>query len=249
MLKEFIKHIQETTQPTIYTLDPDLDSGSTFVVTNNGEATELRPTIDHPDTLRLASLDALVKLVQTETSASAESPLYITVPDHMTVLCFGQPDAKARYFRQIYYEAQATDVPGWSEKVSLGFEEAQIALRTRFQETADTLYTMKLLSDICCGAKIVYNDNGIATTVTTQKGIALQGSDQIRPIVKLKPYRTFQEVEQPESIFLIRVNERTISFTEADGGMWKLRARETVRAFLEEKLADMVDNGRVYIAL
>lgn len=201
-----------------------------------------------PNLLCLHSLDALVKLVQTEAS-NKESPLYITIPDHLTVRCFGQPKADARCFRQVYYEANATDVPGWGENVKLGFEEAQIALRTRFQETKDTLYAMKLLSDISCGAKVVYNDNGIATTVTTQKGVALQTNEQIRPIVSLKPYRTFQEVEQPESIFLLRVNERGISFTEADGGMWKLKAREIVKAFLEERLASLVENGSVYIAL
>lgn len=248
MLKEFIEHIQNTTQPLIHMIDRDIDSGSTFAITSDGEVTEIRPTIDHPDTLHLHSLDALVKLVQTEAAKAAE-PLYITIPDHLTVRCFGRPDPNARFFRQVYYEAKATDVPGWDEKVQLGFEEAQIALRTRFQETPDAIYAMKLLSDICCGAKLVYNDNGIATTVTTQKGIALQSNEQVRPIITLKPYRTFQEVEQPESIFLIRVNERGISFTEADGGMWKLQARETVKAFLEEKLAALMPANKVYIAL
>ncbi len=243
MLKEFIAHIQETTQPQIVEID-----GSTFAIAPGGSATEIRPKIDHPDTLPLHSLDALVKLVRTE-AAKAQAPLYITIPDHMTVRCFSQPNPDARYLRQFYYEAHATDVPGWDETVKLGFEEAQIAMRTRFQETPDTIYALKLLSDICCGAKVVYNDNGIATTVTTQKGVALQSNEQIRPIITLKPYRTFQEVEQPESIFLIRVNERGIIFTEADGGMWKLAARQTVKAFLEEQLAELVSSEAVYIAL
>ena len=51
-------------------------------VTGDGKAVELRPTIDHPDTLPLHSLDALVKLVQTEAikmaDAAALTPLYIT---------------------------------------------------------------------------------------------------------------------------------------------------------------------------
>ena len=243
MLKEFIEHIQKTTQPVIQEI-----GSATFAITMDGEANEIRPTIDHPDTLTLHSLDALVKLVRTE-AAKVQAPLYITIPDHMTVRCFAQSAPDARYFRQVYCEAHATDVPGWGEKVQLGFEEAQIAMRTRFQETTDTIYALKLLSDICCGAKVVYNDNGIATTVTTQKGVALQSNEQIRPIITLKPYRTFQEVEQPESIFLIRVNERGITFTEADGGMWKLKARQTVKAFLEEQLAEEVAGNGVYIAL
>ena len=243
MLKEFIEHIQNTTQPQIRVVE-----GATFAITADGVAKEILPTIFHLDPLPLNSLDAMVKLVRTEAS-NMDTPLYITIPDHMTVRCFGQPDVAARYFRQVYYEAMATDVPGWSEKVTLGFEEAQIALRTRFQETQDTLYAMKLVSDISLGAKVIFNDNGIATTITTQKGVALQTNEQIRPLVKLRPYRTFQEVEQPESIFLIRISERGIAFIEADGGMWKLKAREVVKAHLEDKLSAEVEGGSVIIAL
>lgn len=243
MLQKFIEHIQKTTQPLITEVD-----GSTFRITSDGDVKEILPIIFHPDTLPLNSLDAMIKMVKTEASEQ-DAPLYITIPNHMTVRCFGQPDAAERYHRQVYYEAHATDVPGWAEKNTLGFEEAQIALRTRFQETPDTLYAMKLVSDISLGAKVIYNDNGIATTITTQKGVALQTNEQIRPLVKLRPYRTFQEVEQPESIFLIRVSDRGISFIEADGGMWKLAARETIKTFLEERLTQEVTEGSVIIAL
>lgn len=243
MLKEFIAHIQETTKARIIEI-----GGSTFAVNADGGANEIRPKIDHPDTLPLTSLDALVKLVRSEASG-VESPLYITIPDHLTVLCFGRPVAKERFRRQVYYEVRATDVPGWDAKVTLSFEEMQIALRTRFQETQDTPYVQKLLSEISTGAKITFNDNGVATTIVTRKGIDLQANETIRPIVNLRPYRTFQEVEQPESVFLIRINERGISFIEADGGMWKLRSRETVKAFLEEQLAEEVSNKSVVVAL
>lgn len=129
MLQKFIDHIQKTTQPLITEV-----SGSTFRITSDGDVKEILPTIFHPNTLTLNSLDALIKMVKTEASEQ-DAPLYITIPDHMTVRCFGQPDAAERYYRQVYYEANSTDVPGWAEKKSLGFEEAQIALRTRFQET------------------------------------------------------------------------------------------------------------------
>lgn len=36
---------------------------------------------------------------------------------------------------------------------------------------------------------------------------------------------------------------------EADGGMWKLRARETIKDFLEDELAEELENGQVLIAL
>lgn len=243
MLKEFIQHIQQTTQPQITTIGK-----STFAVNADGDANEIRPIIDHQNTLDLHSLDALVKLVRTE-ATRVEDLLYITVPDHMSVRCFGRPLQEERWHRQIYYDVKATDVPGWGEKVQMSFDEMQIALRTRFQQTQDMPYVQKLLSEISTGAKVTFNDNGVATTIVTKKGIDLQANETIRPIVTLRPYRTFQEVDQPESIFLIRINERGITFVEADGGMWKLKARETVKAFLEEKLAGEINAGAVSVAL
>lgn len=243
MLKEFIEHIQKTTQPLIQEVD-----NSIFCITPDGDVREILPRLINPDTLPLNSLDSLVKMVKTE-AMKVETPLYITIPDHMTVRCFGQPDCAQRCFRQVYYEAHATDVPGWESKQELGFEEAQIAMRTRFQETADIAYLQKLLSEITTGAKVTMNDNGIATSIVTQKGVALQSNESIKPIVNLRPYRTFQEVEQPMSPFLIRVNERRIAFIEADGGMWKLAARETVKKFLEDKLQTEVADGSVIVAL
>ena len=61
MLKEFIEHIQKTTRPVI----TKVDDRYTFCVTSSGDVKELLPTIFHPYTLDLNSLDALVTMVRT----------------------------------------------------------------------------------------------------------------------------------------------------------------------------------------
>lgn len=246
MLKEAIEKIEELAKPLI--LDKE---GYTYAVRNNGVTQEIIPEMVYQDCLALNSLDALVQMVRTEgvsVDRSADK-LYLSVKDHMTVTCFGHPQADLREARIFYYEAQAKDVPGWDSEVKMAFDKAAVALQTRFQEGGDRDYTLKLLSQITCGAKVTYNDIGVATTVVTQKGVSLQQNSTIRPLVKLRPYRTFQEVEQPEGLFLIRIDERGISFTEADGGMWKLAARKTIKAYLEEALKDMIDDGRVVVMM
>lgn len=244
MLKEFIEHIQKTAQPLIRETDD-----AVYAITADGSK-KIADLPCYPDTVTLTSLDALVKLVQAEVViAEPNQPLFITIPDHLTVQCFSRFDVENHNHRQTYYIAKATDVPGWKSKVQLPFEEAQIALRTYFQDTPDTQYAMRLLTEISTGARITFNDNGVATTAVTKKGIDLQANEAIRPIITLKPYRTFQEVEQPDSMFLIRISERGISFIEADGGMWKLRAREIVKGYLEERLAAEIDDGAVVVAL
>lgn len=243
MLKEFIAHIQKTTQPLIQEV-----GGSTFAINGDGNAREILPNIYHPDTLPLHSLEALVKMVQTE-AVNMDTPLYITIPNHLTVRCFGQPDANARYFRQVYYEAKATDVPGFQD----GFrdqEKAIIELRSRFAPGEGVDYLLDLLSRVSKDSGVTTNDNGVSQTVEARQGVALKTTVQVKPRVPLRPFRTFQEVEQPESEFLLRLDEEgNIGLFEADGGMWKLTARQTVKAFLEAKLADLVASGAVYIAL
>jgi len=243
MLKEAIEKILDVASPIIYEKD-----GHSFIVHANGESQELRAGIDAPATICLNSLEALVKLVKTE-AAGKESPLYITVPSCLEVRCFGQPQEDKRFLRQIYYNVNATDVPGWGDSVKLSFDQAAVALQTRFQDSVDRGYTLQLLSNITTGAKVTYADNGIATSIVTSKGVSLQQNSTIRPLVKLRPYRTFQEVEQPEGLFLIRIDERGITFTEADGGMWKLEARKTIVKYLEDNLKDLVESGHVVIAL
>lgn len=246
MLKEAIQYVLENMRPEAQNL-----GNRAYIITQKG-AQEVIETPIAPDTVPLHSLDSIVKMIRTEAIhlADVNTPaLFVNIPSPTNVVCFSQPDYEQRCHRTVYYSADATDVPGWDAKVTLGFEEAQIALRTRFQETPDSLYAMKLVNDISLGAKVIYNDNGVATTVTTQKGVALQTNEQIRPIVKLRPYRTFQEVEQPESTFLIRISDRGISFIEADGGMWSLTARNTIKAFLEENLAAEIESGKLVVAL
>lgn len=243
MIKAAIEKILEISLPVTQVID-----GRNYVLYSD-HIEEIRPCLDKVSTIHLSSLDGLIKMVKTEALKRYSAPIYITIPNHLRVDCFSQPEEKLWEQRLTYYVADATDVPGWEAQTSLKFEEAMIAIRTRFQESADSLYVLKLLSDITTGSKVTYSDNGIATSVVTKTGVALQSNEPIRPIVSLRPYRTFQEVEQPASQFLIRINERGINFVEADGGMWKLEARKTIKAFLEEALAHEVNESLVVIAL
>lgn len=244
MIREAIEKIKELCDPAVFDI-----CGKTFLVSKTGDAyTEVKPELEMVENINLSSLGAMIAFVKNEAIATHDR-VYITIPDHTTVKCFTVPYPDMRQKREYLYTAKATDVPGWNEKVSLPFEEALIALRTRFQAATDTDYALRLLSNITTGGKVTYNDNGIATSIITKRGIDLQNNENIKPIIKLRPYRTFQEVEQPESQFLIRISERNITFIEADGGMWKLEARNTVKKYLEDALAADVEAGRVIIVL
>ncbi len=230
MLKEAIEKIVDLSAPMIFS-----EKGHTYLCRGDSFK-ELIPEQFHPEPVKLNSLDALVQLVRKE---QTDRQIFVSVTQHDKVVVYDSPSEEALWRRDSLYVASATDIPGWEPEVQMGFDQAAVALMTRFQDGGDREYTLQLLSQITTGAKVTYTDNGVASTIVTQKGAALAQNTTIKPLVKLRPYRTFQEIEQPVGIFLIRISERGITFREADGGMWKLEARNTAKEWLKEQLQDM----------
>ena len=125
-----------------------------------------------------------------------------------------------------------------------------IELRSKYQHTDDIDYLLKLLSSMTLENSVKSDDNGLNQQVTVRKGIALTENVPIKPIVKLKPYRTFYEVEQPESEFLLRIRDAGhVGLFEADGGMWKMTARYTIKSYLQEALKEEINDGIVIVTL
>ena len=86
-------------------------------------------------------------------------------------------------------------------------------------------------------------DNGVSQqTVTTAGGVVLVGTAPVPNPVTLAPYRTFREIEQPESLFVLRMRtgkdgeKPTAALFEADGGSWKLEAIKRIAAYLREQV-------------
>ena len=84
--------------------------------------------------------------------------------------------------------------------------------------------------------------------VEARQGVDLKAMVAVKPRVKLIPFRTFLEVPQPESEFLLRVDkDKGVGFFEADGGIWKLEAKSNIAKYFEAHLKDLVDAGNVVV--
>ena len=113
-----------------------------------------------------------------------------------------------------------------------------------------TEYLLGLLSRMSEQSKVDTLDNGVTQTVETVQGVALKTSENIKPRVALAPFRTFLEVAQPESEFLLRVNENgDVGLFEADGGVWKLEAKQNICEYFQKRLSDLIDNNRVIVMM
>ena len=88
----------------------------------------------------------------------------------------------------------------------------------------------------------ISHDDGISQEITVQGGAHLVDRKLAKNLVKLAPYRTFREIEQPSSEFLFRLQQSsettmpTFALFESDGGQWRLKAIEDIARKLRAEL-------------
>lgn len=192
------------------------------------------------------SLDAVVKMIKAEIVdyTDGTEPIFIRIQDHKTVDVFTRPDDRER--RTYPYEAKCTDADfreGWREQ-----DKAIIEIRSRFLPTEDSEYLVSLISRINNEQGVKSEDNGVSQVVVTKQGVTLLGSETVKPRLTLQPFRTFREVPQPESDFILRLDEAgRVGLFEADGGIWKMEAKNNIKAYFEQNLHNEIETGVVIV--
>lgn len=242
-LKDAINRIVELATP--FTLETR--NGHQFC---SADLHEVRPEVPSPVRYSVDTLEALVKLIRTEGVAQA-SLLYVRVDSARRVVVDSSYTGRdyAQYSRLPLYEA-VSDVPSISVNQSMSQEKAVVELQSLYAVTEDSNYLLALLSRIDVNQGVSSVDNGISQEVSVRTGAVLKEQQTVQPIVHLQPYRTFLEVEQPASDFLLRLDkEGHPALYEADGGAWKLEAKRNIAAYLGEQLADLVECGSVVVMI
>jgi len=118
-------------------------------------------------------------------------------------------------------------------------EEFSIKLRTLFVATAEQDELLRLLGNIKEERVRTTEDDGVSQTVIARVGIASVAEVRVPSPIGLRPFRTFRELEQPASPFIIRLRAGddeelpTAALFECDGGGWKLEAIESIKIYLD----------------
>lgn len=236
--KETIDRILELSENRIHKIN-----GETYSEKDLIRIPEIK---NSPQEIKLNSLDSIVHLIKSEIDKIAESPVYIEIESHKSVNVFtGFSDD----FRRVYLYKAVSDTPkfefGWKD-----YESAMIAFRSQFAQEKGTEYLLDILSRITSENNVTSDDNGVTQTVEVRKGISLAAKGKIKPRVSLRPYRTFLEIEQPESEFLVRLDEdKRIGLFEADGGMWTIEAKQKIKAYFMVELSELVKSGKVIVMM
>lgn len=192
------------------------------------------------DALKVYSLQALCDYATHNRDALAIESLVVHVVSPQIVRLVGPLQTRARN-RDVYVEATALNLTDGFLGKFMPTDEFIIGLQTRFGPGDDRDKVLRLFSNISHEAVRTSQDDGISQSVTAKTGIALKGDALVPNPVALVPFRTFREVEQPSSLFALRVNQAMqVGIFEADGGAWRLTSVERISLWLSGHLREGV---------
>ena len=186
MLAKMIDKIVSLKETKIFEIN-----GQTYA---DASLTRIPPHVDRPDCISVSGLDSICKLIRTELE-KVGTTIMVQVKSNDTVEVM--TTYLSDFSRNTLYRAKA-DAPGLYTGFR-GREVALIELRSLCIPNEGTAYLLDLLSRMTNENSVSTNDNGVTQTVEARQGVALNAVVEIKPRVMLRPFRTFLEVEQPES--------------------------------------------------
>nr|DAE02758.1 MAG TPA: hypothetical protein [Siphoviridae sp. ct39g3]DAL64768.1 MAG TPA_asm: hypothetical protein [Caudoviricetes sp.]DAW86902.1 MAG TPA: hypothetical protein [Bacteriophage sp.] len=192
------------------------------------------------DAIEMHTLTSLVDYIKSEVD---EMPprMIVEVKSPTEVELYSQLDPNRD--RESLVVASAR-VPGFEFDRFVEHEKFCINLQSKFIPSDDRELILKFAGTVEAGSVSEYGDDGVTQKATIKTGLASKGDAIVPNPVCLRPYRTFLEVEQPESAFVFRMKQDSYgsvmcAIFEADGGAWKMDATQAIKEYLQRELDGM----------
>lgn len=204
-----------------------------------------------PQTYQLNTLAGFVEYLKSDIDKTKEAGAIVHVVSPTKVFVVGPPVGFKKQ-RPIFAAASfSDDAHPWGQPQEL--ENFQVWLRARFVPTPDSENLIKALSGVKDGEVKNVVDTGLSQEVSIKVGVDLTDRALIKNPVMLQPYRTFREVAQPQSEFVVRMTGNAnglpkVTLHEADGGTWKLEAILKTVQFLDWAL-NRADSPKPFVVI
>lgn len=184
--------------------------------------------------LTVSTLTGLVDYIKTNVD-KLEGKLLIQVKSPEEVTLYSPLNADRE--REKYVSAEAILPNNVVYDRFLDTERFNIMLQSAFVDDEDKSKLLKYTALITDDTVKNFGDDGISQKVTVKTGVVSVSDAVVPNPVTLAPFRTFPEVEQPESKFIFRMKEGpSAALFEADGGAWRNKAILNIKAYLEKEL-------------
>ena len=135
-------------------------------------------------------------------------------------------------------------IPEFAYGRYMDHESFIIALQSKFIDNDDRALLLRFAGTVKDESVAQYGDDGVTQTATVKTGITSVEKAIVPNPVILRPYRTFVEVEQPDSAFVFRMRQSEgrgveCAIFEADGGAWKNAAMRKIKGYLQSELSEL----------
>lgn len=201
--------------------------------------------------LTLRSLSGLVDYVKSNFDHEHKMMIHVESPTKVTVFDALDHDND----RRVYVTAKAM-LPDITFGRYQDSESFNIMLQSCFvhvddddeENREDSRLVLKILSSIVEDETVKTVDDGLTQSVVAKTGVATVGEAKVPNPVTLKPFRTFVEVTQPASEFILRLQKGPVAaLFEADGAAWELNAMKNIKDHLREELKELIESGTIII--
>jgi hypothetical protein len=155
------------------------------------------------ETLSIHTLTGLVDYLATNVDALAPEHLAVHIASPETVNLVGILGGRPQ--RRDVLVSVRFDGFGFRFGQFIQREEFNIALQSLFVDDGDRARVLKVIGNIKESVVGEYEDDGVSQSVVAKSGVARVAEVAVPNPVKLSPFRTFPEVAQPTSPFVLRV--------------------------------------------
>lgn len=228
------------TRDTINKIEELVKDGSGDIIIEGLEyrkkdCTIIAPPVASP--IVVLSLDSVVEFCNAELKGRED--VSIVIEDEEDVRVYGALNTYKQRDNFLRADAPVVEYPFGQ---FLPAEEMIIKLQSCFEESEDKARVLAIIGNIEDNEVLNRRDDGVTQEVHVKSGITMAKDERLPNPVKLTPFRTFREVTQPQSLFILRARKSDkgvlLALFEADGNMWKIHAINDIRKYLKEKLFD-----------
>ncbi|HEM5080799.1 TPA: hypothetical protein U1209_000767 [Streptococcus suis] len=210
--------------------------GTEYYDANKTRMVELDPK-RYPRTLELSTLTSLVEYLKSDLNGMQDQRLIVAVEKNDEVCVWSENDEFEH--RTLLVDVKAR-VPELTFGRFISSEQFNIMLQSNFIDDADRGALLDFASALKIENGAEIEDNGVSQVATVKTGVASLAKGKVPNPVDLRPYRTFNEVEQPASKFVFQIDKNAqMALFEADGKRWVQEAVGNIAAYLKAELADL----------
>lgn len=224
------------------------ESKKTDIIIVDGQEYVSHPVFKPPEEklpapLVVHTLESFTTYLRENRDGFAADDCLVHVESPMSIKLLNAPFGRENT-RTLWCHAMALRGGGFSFNNYIDLETFLIEIQSQFVQDEVTKRILQVIGNISDQQVKTSLDDGVSQEITIRAGIARQGTATLTNPVTLRPFRTFAEIEQPPSLYILRLRSMkdalpTVALFEVMDNRWQLEAIKALKAYLAQTITAM----------